>query len=213
MYAKLGYMCYCTPELRAALTGSRFRWQTWSMHLFVSNQSDDTRQVKIIVCDTGYEVCVCVSIDDSRYTSISGKFTREEVLGSQVADTQAQDGEFVQSGGDLFGEGQQAGQTLQLPVQPVSVPFGRVGLRPFSRRLLHPNKHETGRKCQVTHRFQLLSSSFSGCGNRFCQSDVMTLNLDTVFIMKTLSLLDQFFSGTEYFVYTKNYWTAFLFLF
>lgn len=105
-------------------------------------------------------MCVCVSTDDSCYISMSRKFTREEVLGSQVADTQAQDGEFVQSGGDLLRERQQAGQTLQLPVQPVSVPFGRVGLCSFSWRLLHPNKHETERKRQVTHRFQLLSSSF-----------------------------------------------------
>lgn len=89
---------------------------------------------------------------------VRGKFTREEVLGSQVADTQAQDGEFVQSGGDLLRERQQAGQTLQLPVQPVTVPFGRVGLCPFSRRLLHPNKRETERKSQET--FQCLSSSF-----------------------------------------------------
>lgn len=69
------------------------------------------------------------------------KFTGEEVLGSQVADTQAEDGEFVQSGGHLLGERQQAGQALQLPVQPVSMPFGRVGLGSFSRRLLHPDEH------------------------------------------------------------------------
>ncbi len=69
------------------------------------------------------------------------KFTREEVLGSQVADTQAEDGEFVQTGGDLLGKRQQAGQPLQLPVQPVSMPFGRVGLGPFSLWLLHPDGH------------------------------------------------------------------------
>lgn len=73
-------------------------------------------------------------------------FTREEVLGSQVADTQAEDGEFVQTGGDLLRERQQAGQPLQLPVQPVSVPFGRVGLGPFSRCLLHPDNMINGEK-------------------------------------------------------------------
>lgn len=72
-------------------------------------------------------------------TAGDGGFTGEEVLGPQVADTQAEDGEFVQSGGDLLGERQQAGQALQLPVQPVSVPFGWVGLGPFRRRLLHPD--------------------------------------------------------------------------
>lgn len=75
-----------------------------------------------------------------------GGLTREEVLGSQVADTQAEDGQFVQSGGDLLGERQQAGQALQLPVQPVSMPFGRVGLGPFRRRLLHPEGSQTKRK-------------------------------------------------------------------
>lgn len=77
---------------------------------------------------------------------VSSKFTREEVLGSQVADAQAEDGELVQTGGDLLGERQQAGQPLQLPVQPVPMPFGRVGLGPFSWWLLHPDQHYTWRK-------------------------------------------------------------------
>lgn len=71
--------------------------------------------------------------------------TREEVLGSQVANAQAEDGEFVQSGGDFFWKRQQAGQTLQLPVQPVSVPLGRVGLGTFGWRLLYPDEHGTER--------------------------------------------------------------------
>lgn len=73
------------------------------------------------------------------------ELTREEVLGSQVADTQAEDGEFVQSASDFFWERQQAGQTLQLPIQPVSVPFGRVGLGAFGWRLLHPDEEEIER--------------------------------------------------------------------
>lgn len=80
------------------------------------------------------------SNNDSFNARLTNNFTGEEVLGSQVADTQAQDGEFVQTGGDLLGERQQAGQALQLPVQPVPMPFGRVGLGPFSWCLLHPEE-------------------------------------------------------------------------
>lgn len=83
------------------------------------------------------EVC---DIPIIHQTSVT-QFTGEEVLGSQVADTQAEDGEFVQSGGHLLWEREQAGQALQLPVQPVSMPFGRVGFGAFRRRLLHPDKH------------------------------------------------------------------------
>lgn len=107
--------------------------------------------------------CYTPSNDDS--ISLSREFTGEEVLGSKVADAQAEDGEFVQSGRDLLGERQQAGQTLQLPVQPVSMPFGRVGLGPFSRRLLHPDEHHTRRKSQQTNRFKIwpLFRFFSFC--------------------------------------------------
>lgn len=74
--------------------------------------------------------------------------TRKEVLGSQVADAQAEDGQFVQSCGDFFWKRQQAGQTLQLAVQPVSVPLGRVGLGAFGWWLLHPGEHGTERTNQ-----------------------------------------------------------------
>ena len=86
----------------------------------------------------------------------SSRFTREEVLGPEVADTEAEDGELVQTGGDLLGERQQAGQALQLPVQPVSMPFGRVGLGPFSWCLLHPDGHDKWRKrSQQNHQHSL----------------------------------------------------------
>lgn len=78
---------------------------------------------------------------DSLHILSTRKLTGEEILGSQVADAQAEDGEFVQTGGDLFRERQQAGQPLQLPIQTVSVPFGRVGLGPIGRWLLHPDEH------------------------------------------------------------------------
>ena len=58
--------------------------------------------------------------------------TREEVLGAQEADAEPEDGQFVQAGDDVLGEGQQAGQAVQLRVQAVPVPFGRVGLGTFS---------------------------------------------------------------------------------
>lgn len=87
----------------------------------------------------------------SLHNLLTIKLTREEVLGSQVADAQTKDGEFVQTGGDLFREWQQAGQPLQLPVQPVSMPFGRVGLGPFSRWLLHPDEHDEHRNEERGH--------------------------------------------------------------
>lgn len=40
--------------------------------------------------------------------------TGEEALGPQEADAESQDGEFVQAGDDIFGEGQQAGEPVQL---------------------------------------------------------------------------------------------------
>lgn len=57
--------------------------------------------------------------------------TREEVLGAEEADAEPQDGQFVQAGDDIFGEGQQAGEPVQLGIQPVAVAFGRVGLGAF----------------------------------------------------------------------------------
>lgn len=58
--------------------------------------------------------------------------TREEALGAEEADTKPQDGQFVQAGDDIFGEGQQAGEPVQLRVQAVAVAFGWVGLGAFS---------------------------------------------------------------------------------
>ena len=75
----------------------------------------------------------------------AAEFTGEEVLGAQVADAQAEDGQLVQAGGDLLGERQQAGQPLQLSVQPVPVPLGRVGLGPLGRRLLRPGGRDRER--------------------------------------------------------------------
>lgn len=40
--------------------------------------------------------------------------TREEVLGAEEADAEPQDGQFVEAGDDIFGEGQQAGEPVQL---------------------------------------------------------------------------------------------------
>lgn len=60
--------------------------------------------------------------------------TREEALCPQVADAETQDGQLVQAGDDILGEGQQAGQAVQLRVQAVAVALGRVGLSAFGRR-------------------------------------------------------------------------------
>lgn len=54
-------------------------------------------------------------------------FTLEETLDAEVGHGEAQHGQLVQLGDDVRGERQQAGQPVQLGVQPVSVPLGRVG--------------------------------------------------------------------------------------
>lgn len=58
--------------------------------------------------------------------------TGEEALGAEEADAEPQDGQFVQAGDDVFREGQQAGEPVQLRVEAVPVALGRVGLGAFS---------------------------------------------------------------------------------
>lgn len=64
----------------------------------------------------------------------SRTLTIEEALDLKVSDTEAQHGQLVQARPDLLGEGQQAGQLVQLPVEPVSVALGGVGLDAIGRR-------------------------------------------------------------------------------
>lgn len=64
--------------------------------------------------------------------------TAAEALGAEVAGAEAQDRELVQPGHHLLGEGQQPGQPLQLPVQPLPVPLGRIGAAAFGRPRPHP---------------------------------------------------------------------------
>lgn len=52
--------------------------------------------------------------------------TIEKALDLQVADAEAQHGQLVQPRPDLLGEGQQAGELVQLAVETVSVTFGGV---------------------------------------------------------------------------------------
>ncbi len=59
--------------------------------------------------------------------------TVEEALDLQVSDAEAEHGQLVQPSPDLLGEGQQAGELVQLAVEPVSVAFGRVGLGAIGR--------------------------------------------------------------------------------
>lgn len=54
-------------------------------------------------------------------------FTLEEALDAEVGHCEAQDRQLVQLGDDIWGERQQAGQAVQLSVQPVPVALGRVG--------------------------------------------------------------------------------------
>lgn len=54
--------------------------------------------------------------------------TLEEALHPQVADAEPQHRQLVQFGDGVWREGQQAGQVIQLRIEPVPVPLGRVGL-------------------------------------------------------------------------------------
>lgn len=59
--------------------------------------------------------------------------TGEEALGAEEADAEPQDGQLVQAGDDIFWEGQQAGEPVQLRVETLAVAFGRVGLGAVGR--------------------------------------------------------------------------------
>lgn len=74
--------------------------------------------------------------------------TAEEALGTEVAGAEPQDRQLVQPGHHLLGEGQQPRQPLQLPVQPLPVPFGGVGGAAFGRPRPHPagQSRVTGRR-------------------------------------------------------------------
>lgn len=61
--------------------------------------------------------------------------TLEEALHPEVTDAETQDRELVQLRDNVGGKGQQAGQVVQLGVEAVSVPLGRVRLLSPHRRL------------------------------------------------------------------------------
>ena len=65
------------------------------------------------------------------FTSI----TLEETLDAEVGNCKAQHRQLVQLGDDIRGERQQAGQPVQLSIQPVPVPLGRVGFLTGGGRL------------------------------------------------------------------------------
>lgn len=67
-------------------------------------------------------------------------FTLEETLDAEVGNCKAQHRQLVQLGDDIRGERQQAGQPVQLSIQPVSVPLGRVGFLIGRRRLSDDEK-------------------------------------------------------------------------
>lgn len=60
------------------------------------------------------------------YVGAGERPTLEEALHAQVADAEAQDRELVQLRHDVGRERQQAGQMVQLGVEAVPVPLGRV---------------------------------------------------------------------------------------
>lgn len=73
----------------------------------------------------------------------SGAFTLEEALDTEVGHCKAQYRQFVQLGDDIWGKRQQAGQAVQLRVQPVPVALGRVGF--LIGRGRFPDKEEIDR--------------------------------------------------------------------
>lgn len=64
----------------------------------------------------------------------------EVTFNLEVSHTEPEHREFVQATSDLFGEGQQAGQTVQFYIQTVPVTFGRIG---FHRRRFYTKRKET----------------------------------------------------------------------
>lgn len=54
-------------------------------------------------------------------------FTLEETFDAEVGNCKAKHRQLVQFRDDILGKRQQAGQPVQLGVQPVPVPLGRVG--------------------------------------------------------------------------------------
>ena len=53
--------------------------------------------------------------------------TLKEAFDAEVGNCKAQHRQLVQLGDDIWGEWWQAGQPVQLSIQPVPVPLGRVG--------------------------------------------------------------------------------------
>lgn len=78
--------------------------------------------------------------------------TVEEAFHLQVADAEAEHRQLVQSSPDLLGEGQQAGELVQLAVEAVAVAFGWVGLDAIGARLfgagVKEKKKTTQCKCE-----------------------------------------------------------------
>lgn len=58
----------------------------------------------------------------------SSGLTGEVALDPQVAHAEPKDGQLVQAGANVIGEGQQVRQSVQLHVQPIPVALRRVGL-------------------------------------------------------------------------------------
>lgn len=70
-----------------------------------------------------------VGIDPRSFSPLATQtVTHQVALHLQVSDSQSEDGEFIEPGAHIFREGQQASQLVQLPVEPVSMPLGGVGL-------------------------------------------------------------------------------------
>ena len=84
-------------------------------------------------------------------------FTLEETLDAEVGNCEAQHRQLVQLGDDIRGERQQAGQPVQLSIQPVSVPLGWVGFLTGRRRLPDDETDRERGERPVTIRSHALS--------------------------------------------------------
>lgn len=87
-------------------------------------------------------------------------FTGEEALCAQEADAEPEDGQLVQAGDDVLGEGQQARQALQLRVQTIAVPFGWVGLAAFSWGRFDSGGINNKQKFLINNKILMILKSF-----------------------------------------------------
>lgn len=87
------------------------------------------------------------------------ELTIEEAFHLQIADAEAKHRQLVQSSPDLLGEGQQAGELVQLAVEAVAVAFGWVGLGAIGGRLFGAVVKERKQRSRQTRNISVKDTS------------------------------------------------------